>query len=114
MSRHLCADVPDSSTILRAHTPLSNLLSCLWFNEVVRYSHRDQFSFGYVRDQILKRAPGWRINMFAEAERRNFVQIFTHAAIIKQTESAPEEQVIDKTRGEFLSKAHIMFSEGTG
>ncbi|PNT69644.1 hypothetical protein BRADI_3g59337v3 [Brachypodium distachyon] len=34
--------VPEGSFIVRAHTPMSNLFSCLWFNEVNRFTSRDQ------------------------------------------------------------------------
>lgn len=40
-------DVPEGSFIVRAHTPMSNLFSCLWFNEVDRFTSRDQLSFAY-------------------------------------------------------------------
>ncbi|KAF8408085.1 hypothetical protein HHK36_007226 [Tetracentron sinense] len=39
--------VPEGSFIVRAHTPMSNLFSCLWFNEVDRFTSRDQLSFAY-------------------------------------------------------------------
>ncbi|KAF5943068.1 hypothetical protein HYC85_020710 [Camellia sinensis] len=42
-----CAHVPEGSFIVRAHTPMSNLLSCLWFNEVNRFTSCDQLSFAY-------------------------------------------------------------------
>lgn len=41
------ADVPEGSFIVRAHTEMSNLFSCLWFNEVDRFTSRDQLSFAY-------------------------------------------------------------------
>ena len=72
------ADVPDSSIILRAHTPLSNLLSCLWFNEVARFTLRDQLSFALVRDKVMAGAPGWHVNMFLDCERLNFVKFIQH------------------------------------
>lgn len=42
------SDVPEGAVIIRQHTPLTNLFSCLWFNEVNRFTPRDQLSFGYV------------------------------------------------------------------
>ena len=73
------ADVPDSSIILRAHTPLSNLLSCLWFNEVARFTPRDQLSFAFVRDKVMAGAlSGWYVNMFLDCERLNFVKFIRH------------------------------------
>ncbi|KAJ8621036.1 hypothetical protein MRB53_029565 [Persea americana] len=38
----------EASVIVREHTPLTNLFMCLWFNEVVRFTSRDQLSFPYV------------------------------------------------------------------
>ncbi|XP_002980574.2 uncharacterized protein LOC9656562 isoform X1 [Selaginella moellendorffii] len=42
------SDVPEGAVIIREHTPLTNLFCCLWFNEVNRFTPRDQLSFGYV------------------------------------------------------------------
>eukprot|EP00250_Pteridium_aquilinum_P004471 c14674_g1_i1 orf=78-1463(-) len=44
----ILSDVPEGAIIIRQHTPLTNLFSCLWFNEVNRFTPRDQLSFGYV------------------------------------------------------------------
>lgn len=44
----LNADVPEGAIIIREHTALNNLFSCLWFNEVHLFTPRDQLSFGYV------------------------------------------------------------------
>ncbi|XVF73958.1 hypothetical protein PTKIN_Ptkin13bG0022700 [Pterospermum kingtungense] len=41
-NRLLPSNVPEGSFIIRAHTPMSNLFSCLWFNEVERFTPRDQ------------------------------------------------------------------------
>jgi hypothetical protein len=38
----------EASVIVRDHAPLTNLFMCLWFNEVVRFTSRDQLSFPYV------------------------------------------------------------------
>ncbi|KAI3761182.1 hypothetical protein L1987_51593 [Smallanthus sonchifolius] len=38
----------EASVIVREHTPVTNLFMCLWFNEVVRFTSRDQLSFPYV------------------------------------------------------------------
>ncbi|KAL6191954.1 hypothetical protein ACLB2K_038343 [Fragaria x ananassa] len=40
----LPSNVPEDSFIIGAHTPMSNLFSCLWFNEVERFTPRDQLS----------------------------------------------------------------------
>ena len=71
------ADVPDTSVILRAHTPLSNLLACLWFNEVHRFSPYDHLSFAVARDRIKKRTLAWNVNMFNECEKRSFARSMT-------------------------------------
>lgn len=44
----LNADVPEGAIIIREHTALNDLFSCLWFNEVNLFTPRDQLSFGYV------------------------------------------------------------------
>ncbi|KAK6922034.1 Protein of unknown function DUF616 [Dillenia turbinata] len=46
------ADVPEGSFIVRAHTPMSNLFSRLWFNEVDRFTSRDQLSFAYYSGKL--------------------------------------------------------------
>lgn len=66
------ADVPEGCVIVREHVPLSNLFTCLWFNEVDRFTSRDQISFAIVRDKIMAKV-NWSINMFLDCERRNFV-----------------------------------------
>ena len=69
----LQSDVPEGCLILRRHTPLVNLMSCLWYNEVDRFTSRDQLSFGYVRDKVVAGAPHFALTMFQDCERRNFV-----------------------------------------
>ncbi|KAK2436695.1 putative hexosyltransferase MUCI70 [Trifolium repens] len=68
----LLSDVPEGCVILREHVPISNLFTCLWFNEVDRFTSRDQLSFSTVRDKILSRVD-FHFNMFLDCERRNFV-----------------------------------------
>ena len=58
--------------ILREHVPISNLFSCLWFNEVDRFTSRDQISFSTVRDKLMAKT-NWTLYMFLDCERRNFV-----------------------------------------
>ena len=58
--------------IIREHIPITNLFTCLWFNEVDRFTARDQISFSTVRDKIRARV-GWMPEMFLDCERRNFV-----------------------------------------
>ncbi|XP_027345598.1 uncharacterized protein LOC113857677 [Abrus precatorius] len=68
----LISDVPEGCVIVREHVLISNLFTCLWFNEVDRFTSRDQISFSTVRDKILSRVD-FRFNMFLDCERRNFV-----------------------------------------
>ncbi|XP_045823642.1 probable hexosyltransferase MUCI70 isoform X2 [Trifolium pratense] len=68
----LISDVPEGCVIVREHVPISNLFTCLWFNEVDRFTSRDQLSFSTVRDKILSRVD-FHFNMFLDCERRNFV-----------------------------------------
>ncbi|KAF8406383.1 hypothetical protein HHK36_008470 [Tetracentron sinense] len=65
----------EASVIVREHTPLTNLLMCLWFNEVVRFTSRDQLSFPYVLRQlkVLK-----NINMFPVCTRKDLVNSMGH------------------------------------
>lgn len=68
----LHADVPEGCVIIREHVPITNLFTCLWFNEVDRFTSRDQISFSTVRDKIRAQV-GWMPDMFQDCERRNFV-----------------------------------------
>lgn len=62
--------------IIREHIPITNLFTCLWFNEVDRFTSRDQLSFSTVRDKIRSRV-NWTADMFLDCERRDFVvQVF--------------------------------------
>ncbi|WVZ73677.1 hypothetical protein U9M48_021959, partial [Paspalum notatum var. saurae] len=58
--------VPEGSFIVRVHTPMSNLFPCLWFNEVNRFTSRDQLSFTYTYLKLRRTNPGipFRLNMF--------------------------------------------------
>ncbi|KAF1861995.1 hypothetical protein Lal_00026499 [Lupinus albus] len=66
------ADVPEGCVIVREHVPITNLFTCLWFNEVDRFTSRDQISFSTARDKILSRVD-FHFHMFLDCERRNFV-----------------------------------------
>jgi hypothetical protein len=59
-------DVPEGSFIIRAHTPMSNLFNCLWFNEVERFTPRDQLSFAYTYQKLRRMNPDkpFHLNMF--------------------------------------------------
>uniref|UniRef100_A0A0E0K580 TOD1/MUCI70 glycosyltransferase-like domain-containing protein n=1 Tax=Oryza punctata TaxID=4537 RepID=A0A0E0K580_ORYPU len=61
-------NVPEGSFIVRAHTPMSNLFSCLWFNEVNRFTSRDQLSFTYTYLKLRRMNTGkpFHLNMFKD------------------------------------------------
>ncbi|PWA80347.1 hypothetical protein CTI12_AA197720 [Artemisia annua] len=65
----------EASVIVREHNPVTNLFTCLWFNEVVRFTSRDQLSFPYVlwRLKVLK-----NINMFPVCTRKDLVNSMGH------------------------------------
>ncbi|XP_030481391.2 probable hexosyltransferase MUCI70 isoform X1 [Cannabis sativa] len=72
--------VPEGSFIVRAHTPMSNLFSCLWFNEVDRFTSRDQLSFAYTYLKLKRMNPDkpFNFNMFKDCERRTLAKLFRH------------------------------------
>ncbi|PWA70069.1 hypothetical protein CTI12_AA292100 [Artemisia annua] len=72
--------VPEGSFIIRAHTPMSNLFSCLWFNEVDRFTSRDQLSFGYTFLKLKTTNPDKPLvlHMFKDCERRAITKLFHH------------------------------------
>nr|XP_043616657.1 probable hexosyltransferase MUCI70 [Erigeron canadensis] len=65
----------EASVIVREHTPVTNLFMCIWFNEVVRFTSRDQLSFPFVfwRLKVLK-----NINMFPVCTRKDLVNSMGH------------------------------------
>ncbi|MCO5610122.1 hypothetical protein L7F22_064357 [Adiantum nelumboides] len=80
------SDVPEGCVIIREHTPITNLFTCLWFNEVDRFTSRDQLSFAVVRDKVMERVP-FRLSMFLDCERRNFVVQEYHRDLLEQRKS---------------------------
>ncbi|KAM7507608.1 hypothetical protein LguiA_018061 [Lonicera macranthoides] len=76
----LPSNVPEGSFIVRAHTPMSNLFSCLWFNEVERFTPRDQLSFAYTYHKLRRMNPDkpFYLNMFKDCERRKIAKLFHH------------------------------------
>ncbi|KAG0448820.1 hypothetical protein HPP92_027641 [Vanilla planifolia] len=78
--------VPEGSFIARAHTPMSNLFSCLWFNEVDQWTPRDQLSFAYTYLKLRRMNPekNFHLNMFKDCERRSVAKLFHHRAEDKQ------------------------------
>ncbi|XP_010542286.1 PREDICTED: uncharacterized protein LOC104815554 isoform X2 [Tarenaya hassleriana] len=82
----ITSDVPEGCTIIREHIPITNLFTCVWFNEVARFTSRDQLSFAIVRDKIRARVH-WSINMFLDCERRNFVKQVSAVLESRETET---------------------------
>ncbi|KAF8409251.1 hypothetical protein HHK36_005325 [Tetracentron sinense] len=78
----ITSDVPEGCVIIREHIPITNLFTCLWFNEVDRFTSRDQISFSTVRDKIMSKV-NWNINMFMDCERRNFVVQAYHRDVLE-------------------------------
>lgn len=76
----LPSNVPEGSFIVRAHTPMSNLFSCLWFNEVERFTPRDQLSFAYTYQKLRRMNPSkpFYFSMFKDCERRKIAKLFRH------------------------------------
>ncbi|KAJ6364205.1 hypothetical protein OIU76_029192 [Salix suchowensis] len=81
-------DVPEGCVVIREHVPISNLFTCLWFNEVDRFTSRDQISFSTVRDKIHEKT-NWTVNMFLDCERRNFVVQKYHRDVLEQMAQPP-------------------------
>lgn len=61
---------------------MSNLFSCLWFNEVNRFTSRDQLSFAYTYLKLRRMNTGkpFHLNMFKDCERRAITKLFHHRA----------------------------------
>ncbi|XP_074279552.1 uncharacterized protein LOC141604895 [Silene latifolia] len=85
-NKMLPSNVPEGSLIIRAHTPMSNLFSCLWFNEVDRFTPRDQLSFAFTYQKLRKKNPSkpFYLHMFKDCERRQIAKLFRHRAIDKR------------------------------
>ncbi|PVH62131.1 hypothetical protein PAHAL_3G210800 [Panicum hallii] len=82
----ITSDVPEGCVIIREHIPITNLFTCLWFNEVDRFTSRDQLSFSTVRDKIRSRV-NWTADMFLDCERRDFVVQSYHRELLEQRQA---------------------------
>ncbi|GER27491.1 hypothetical protein STAS_03204 [Striga asiatica] len=87
----LPSNVPEGSFIVRAHTPMSNLFSCLWFNEVERFTPRDQLSFAYTYHKLRRKNPDkpFYLNMFKDCERRKIAKLYHHRS--EEKRSIPQQ-----------------------
>ncbi|EPS65992.1 hypothetical protein M569_08785, partial [Genlisea aurea] len=84
----ITSDVPEGCVIIREHIPITNLFTCLWFNEVDRFTSRDQLSFSTVRDKI-RSETNYTVDMFLDCERRNFVIQGYHRDVLEQRFTPP-------------------------
>ncbi|WOG85162.1 hypothetical protein DCAR_0104349 [Daucus carota subsp. sativus] len=84
----ITSDVPEGCVIIREHIPITNLFTCLWFNEVDRFTSRDQISFATVRNKITSKT-NWTVNMFMDCERRNFVVQAYHRDVLEHLSPPP-------------------------
>lgn len=69
------SDVPEGAVIIREHTAMSNLFSCLWFNEVNLFTPRDQLSFGYV---VFRLGGLFKFYMFPNCEYNSLFVLHQH------------------------------------
>lgn len=69
------SDVPEGAIIIREHTPLNNLFSCLWFNEVNLFTPRDQLSFGFV---VYRLKNNFKFFMFPNCEYNSIFILHPH------------------------------------
>lgn len=67
--------MPEGAVIIREHTPLNNLFSCLWFNEVNQFTPRDQLSFGYV---VYRLGESFKFFMFPNCEYNSLFILHRH------------------------------------
>lgn len=111
----ITSDVPEGCVLIREHVPITNLFTCLWFNEVDRFTSRDQLSFSMVRDKIMSKV-NWSINMFLDCERRNFViqtyhrELLEHMppparAVIRRPPPVPDGHTVPKPPVHVVQKA---------
>ncbi|XP_051149215.1 probable hexosyltransferase MUCI70 [Andrographis paniculata] len=69
------SDVPEGAIIIREHTAMNNLFSCLWFNEVDLFTPRDQLSFGYV---VYRLGDAFEFFMFPNCEYNSIFILHPH------------------------------------
>ncbi|EEF41118.1 probable hexosyltransferase MUCI70 [Ricinus communis] len=75
LKKSTVSDVPEGAVIIREHTPLNNLFSCLWFNEVHLFTPRDQLSFGYV---VFRLGDAFKFFMFPNCEYNSLFVLHPH------------------------------------
>ncbi|GLT86056.1 hypothetical protein SLE2022_042190 [Rubroshorea leprosula] len=75
LKKSTISDVPEGAIIIREHTLLNNLFSCLWFNEVHLFTPRDQLSFGYV---VYRLGGSFKFHMFPNCEYNSLFVLHQH------------------------------------
>ncbi|XP_044508896.1 probable hexosyltransferase MUCI70 isoform X3 [Mangifera indica] len=75
IKKNTVSDVPEGAVIIREHTAMSNLFSCLWFNEVNLFTPRDQLSFGYV---VYRLGGLFKFYMFPNCEYNSLFVLHPH------------------------------------
>ncbi|ONK70092.1 uncharacterized protein A4U43_C05F30150 [Asparagus officinalis] len=86
----ITSDVPEGCVIIKEHIPITNLFTCLWFNEVDRFTSRDQLSYSTTRDKLSSKT-NWTPYMFMDCERRNFVVQAYHRDLLEQRRAAQNQ-----------------------
>ncbi|KAL8152389.1 hypothetical protein V2J09_010149, partial [Rumex salicifolius] len=97
------SDVPEGAIIIREHTALNNLFSCLWFNEVHLFTPRDQLSFGYV---VYRLNGQFNFYMFPNCEYNSLFVLHPH----NREHSSKVEWV--KSLDEFKKNSNLRESRG--
>ncbi|KAJ0077696.1 hypothetical protein Patl1_35567 [Pistacia atlantica] len=75
IKKNTVSDVPEGAVIIREHTAMSNLFSCLWFNEVNLFTPRDKLSFGYVAYRL---GSSFKFYMFPNCEYNSLFVLHPH------------------------------------
>ncbi|KAI3922538.1 hypothetical protein MKX01_006227 [Papaver californicum] len=83
VKKNTISDVPERAIIIREHTTLNNLFSCLWFNEVNLFTPRDQLSFGYV---VYRLGSAFKFYMFPNCEYNSL----EHSSVVEWVKSLDE------------------------
>ncbi|KAF5947034.1 hypothetical protein HYC85_017262 [Camellia sinensis] len=73
--KNTVSDVPEGAIIIREHTAINNLFSCLWFNEVNLFTPRDQLSFGYI---VYRFGGQFKFFMFPNCEYNSIFELYPH------------------------------------
>ncbi|OVA15958.1 Protein of unknown function DUF616 [Macleaya cordata] len=94
------SDVPEGAIIIREHTALNNVFSCLWFNEVDLFTPRDQLSFGYV---VYRLGDAFKFYMFPNCEYNSLFVLHSHtrehSSVVEWAKSWDELKRLKESRG---------------